>query len=68
LNMWMNIPVAQDGSIQFLPTVAKAGDYVLLRSEIDTIMAFSACPQDILPINGGKPVECHFQILKSSDA
>jgi len=67
LNMWMNIPVAQDGSIQFLPTVAKAGDYVLLRSEIDTIMAFSACPQDILPINGGKPVECHFQILKSSD-
>jgi uncharacterized protein len=68
LNMWMNIPVGQDGSIQFLPTVAKAGDYVLLRSEMDTIMAFSACPQDILPINGGKPVECHFQIMKSSDA
>lgn len=67
LNMWMNIPVGQDGGIQFLPTVAKAGDYVLLRSEMDTIMAFSACPQDILPINGGKSVECHFQIMKSSD-
>jgi uncharacterized protein len=23
----------------------------------------SACPQDILPINKGKPVEAHYQIL-----
>jgi uncharacterized protein len=28
-------------------------------------MAMSACPQDILPINGraGKPTEAHYQIL-----
>ena len=33
-----------------------------MRAEIDLIVAFSACPQDILPINGraGKPVEAHF--------
>jgi len=63
LNMWMNIPVAADGSISFQPTVSKAGDFVLLRAEMDVVMAFSSCPQDILPINSQKPVECHFQVI-----
>jgi hypothetical protein len=63
LNMWMNIPVAADGGISFQPTVSKAGDHVLLRAEMDVVMAFSSCPQDILPINSNKPVECHFQLL-----
>jgi hypothetical protein len=45
--------------------VSKPGDYVVLRAEMDVVMAFSACPQDILPINGVgcKPVEAHFQVL-----
>jgi uncharacterized protein len=31
---------------------------------MDLVIAFSACPQDILPINGkaAKPVEAHFII------
>jgi uncharacterized protein YcgI (DUF1989 family) len=31
---------------------------------MDLVIAFSACPQDILPINGkaGRPVEAHFTI------
>src|SRR5215471_21760937 len=62
-NVWMNIPVAKDGTIQFLPTVSKPGDHLLLRAEMDLIVAFSACPQDILPINNTKPTEAHFQIL-----
>ena len=55
LNLWMHIPVAADGSIDFKPTVARPGDYVLLRAELPVIMAFSACPQDILPINSTRP-------------
>jgi uncharacterized protein YcgI (DUF1989 family) len=31
-NVWMNIPVASNGDIQFLPTVCKPGDYLLLRA------------------------------------
>jgi hypothetical protein len=62
LNMWMNIPVRPDHSIDFLPTVSKPGDYVLLRAEMDLVMAFSACPQDILPINSTMPKDCHFLI------
>ena len=40
------------------------GGYVRLRVEMDLVIAFSACPQDILPINGsaGKPVEAHFTV------
>ena len=65
LNMWMNIKIGQDNTLEFLPTVAKPGDSVLLRAEMNCVMAFSACPMDILPINGPacKPVECHFQLV-----
>jgi uncharacterized protein YcgI (DUF1989 family) len=65
LNMWMNIPVDRDGNIQWSAPVSKPGDYVLLRAEMDAVMAFSACPQDLLPINGVacKPTNAHFQVI-----
>jgi hypothetical protein len=34
-----------------------------MRAEMDLIIAFSACPQDILPINNTKPTEAHFEIV-----
>ena len=52
LNLWMNIPVAPDSTIQFLPTVAKPGDHVTFRAERACIAVMSACPQDMLPVNG----------------
>lgn len=63
LNMWMNIPVRPDGTLGFEPTVAKPGDHVLLRAEMDLIAVFSACPMDITPVNGLKPTNAHFQVL-----
>lgn len=63
LNLWMNIPVAADGQTKFVETVSKPGDFVILRAKMDCIVAMSCCPQDILPINSGKPVEAHYQIL-----
>lgn len=63
LNMWMNIPVGPDGRIDFKPAVSKRGDYVVLRADMDVVMVFSACPQDILPINSHRPVEAHFLLL-----
>jgi uncharacterized protein YcgI (DUF1989 family) len=64
-NLFMNIPVQSDGSLSFEPPVCKSGDYVLLRAEMDCIIAFSACPQDIVPINGVgcTPTEAHFVIV-----
>ena len=64
-NLFMNIPVKSDGSLTFEPPVSKPGDYVLLRAEMNCVIAFSACPQDIVPINGVDciPTEAHFQVI-----
>ena len=64
-NLFMNIPVEADGSLSFQPPVSKPGDYVLLRAEMDCVIAFSTCPQDMVPINGVDctPTEAHFQVL-----
>jgi uncharacterized protein len=65
LNLFMNIPWTGDGTLSFAaPPRAMPGSYVKLRAEMDIVIAFSACPQDILPINGvaGKPVDAHFTI------
>jgi len=60
----MNTPVAADGSIAWLPTVSAPGDRVVLRAEIDCIVAMSACPQDMIPINGAdmRPVDLAFSV------
>ena len=65
LNLFMNIPRTQEGALSFEAPVTKPGDYVVLRAEQDVIVAFSACPQDILPINGRHttPTEAHFQVI-----
>ncbi|RVU34229.1 urea carboxylase-associated family protein [Hwanghaeella grinnelliae] len=63
LNMWMNIPVADGGATSWEAPVSKAGDHVLLRAQMDCIVAMSACPQDIIPVNAGNPVEAHFEVL-----
>jgi hypothetical protein len=47
------------------PPVSTAGSHVALRAETDCIVAFSACPQDLVPINGPemRPTEAHFELL-----
>ena len=64
-NLFMNIPVQANGSLTFEPPVCKPGDYVLLRAELDCVVAFSACPQDMVPINGVacRPTEAHIEIV-----
>ena len=64
VNLFMNIPWTGSGELSWEAPVSKPGDYILLRATMDCVIAFSACPQDILPINGvsRKPTEAHFQI------
>ena len=65
LNLFMNIAVIDGRRLEFREPETRPGGYVTLRAEIDCVVAFSACPQDILPINGKActPTEAHFQIL-----
>jgi uncharacterized protein YcgI (DUF1989 family) len=43
--------------------VAKPGQYVVFRAEMDTVVVFSACPQDLLPVNRGAPTEAHVELM-----
>ena len=64
LNVFMNIPWTADGRLSWGEPVSPAGSYVIFRAEMDLVVAFSACPQDVLPINGttGRTTEAHFSI------
>jgi len=52
LNLWMNTPADGAGNMRWLPSVARPGDRVVLRAELDAVVVVSACPMDLLPING----------------
>jgi uncharacterized protein YcgI (DUF1989 family) len=62
-NLFMNIPVVGGRRLEFRPPVSKPGDYLTLRAERDCVLVFSACPQDLLPVNAGDPVEAHVRLL-----
>jgi uncharacterized protein YcgI (DUF1989 family) len=63
-NLWMNTPVRADGSVDWLPTVSRAGDVLRLRALVDCVAVLSACPQDVTPINGrdAGPTELHVEV------
>lgn len=64
LNLFQNSPVDDAGRIEFRTPVSEAGQYISLRAEMDLIVVFSACPQDLIPVNGQGcvPTEAHFVI------
>ena len=72
LNLFMNIPIDKQGGLSFQPPLPRPGSYVCLRAEMDLVTAFSACPQDMIPVNGAEqaPTDAHFQLLSAglSDA
>ena len=61
----MHIPVKNGLTISFEPPVGKAGDSISFRAEMDAVVGFSACPQDMVPINGtdGLIHDAHYEII-----
>jgi uncharacterized protein YcgI (DUF1989 family) len=64
INLFMNIPVAQDGSLGWEPAPTEPGDSITLRAEMDCIVVVSACPQDIVPINDCNPTPIAIELLE----
>ena len=52
LNLFMNIPWELNGDLFWNEPMTLPGDGITFRAEIDAVVAFSACPMDLLPING----------------
>ena len=68
LNLCMNIPVSADGGFTFEAPRCTPGGAVTLLAEVDLVVVFSACPQDLVPVNGlaCTPTEAHFQLLSGT--
>ena len=64
LNLFMNIPWTAAGGLSYEPPESKPGDAITLRAEMDCVVVFSTCPQDLVPVNGAEcvPVEAHFRM------
>lgn len=62
VNLFMNIRV-HDGQLVWLPAPTKPGDSVTLHAEDDLIVVLSACPQDLVDINGGEPSSLAIELL-----
>jgi uncharacterized protein len=63
LNLFMNVAWDEQGELEFLPSPARAGDYVTLVAEADVTVVLSACPMDLNPINAGGPRDIGLEIL-----
>src|SRR5437763_1965710 len=65
-DLFMIIPLVDGNRVEVRPPVSTPGSYVTLRAEMNCIVAFSACPQDKLPVNGlaMHPTEEHFEVLE----
>ncbi len=66
LNLWMNIPISSDGRIVWGEPLSRPGDAVTLRATMVCVVVLSACPQDMVPINGAEctPTEVHYEVLE----
>jgi urea carboxylase-associated protein 2 len=58
MNFFSRVTVAEDGSIQLVPANSKSGDFIELRSEMNTLVILNTCqhPLDPNPRYEPKPV------------
>ena len=63
-NIFQNSPTSADGILVLTEPATKPGDRVVFRALMNLVGAVSACPQDLLPVNGLKITE--LKIIVSS--
>jgi len=49
--------------VGFEPARTAPGDSVTLRAELPSVIVLSACPQDLVPINGPSPTSLAIDLL-----
>ncbi len=55
INFFMNVPVTEDGRLEFVDGISAPGKYVEMRTEMDVIVLISNCPQLNNPCNAYNP-------------
>ncbi|RYG98717.1 MAG: urea carboxylase-associated family protein [Alphaproteobacteria bacterium] len=59
-NVFMNVPVAEDGFLRVNPPTSKPGDFLRLRASMDLIIGLTAC--SAYASNGGQFKLIHYEI------
>jgi uncharacterized protein len=55
INFFMNVPVTEEGGLDFADGVSAPGKYVEMRAEMDVVVLISNCPQLNNPCNAYNP-------------
>lgn len=55
INFFMNVPVTEDGELEFVDGISAPGKYTEMRAEMDVIVLISNCPQLNNPCNAYNP-------------
>ena len=63
INIFMDVPVGKDGTLEWRTGPTKAGDSVTFRTEQDCYIVLTACSQDILPVNDRNPTSMAIEVL-----
>jgi uncharacterized protein YcgI (DUF1989 family) len=56
-NVFMNVVVLPSGELNILPPKSRAGDYLLLRAEMDLVVGVTACSAELSNNGSFKPIE-----------
>ena len=68
LNLFMDVRIGSNGKLGFEVPPGGQSQHVVLRAEVDLIIVMSACPQDMVKIEGWEqPTDCEYQIIESEN-
>lgn len=62
INVFMNTVISPDGRLEVIAPTSRAGDHITFEVLIDSVIAISACPQDLNPCNGYNPTDLLVQV------
>ena len=62
-NIFMNVPVSENGSIKVLKPNSKADDFIIFKAEMDLIVGLTACSDE--GTNNGRCKPIQYEILKN---
>jgi len=66
LNVFMNVVVLPTGELRILPPTSRAGDYLVLRAEMDLVVGITACSAELSNNGRFKPIDVEVHAAPAS--
>lgn len=68
INFFMNVPVTEQGSLEFVDGISAPGKYVEMRADMDVLVLISNCPQLNNPCNAYNPTPIRLLVWDSQSS